>query len=275
MIKRQVLDACRHLLLPVVRLLIRNGVTFSEFSELGKELFVDVARRDYGLQGRPTNSARVALLTGLSRREVGKLKNVLVGHSESHKAPEDRISRVLTNWHVDPDFLDSSGQPLALSETGESTSIEALFKRHAGDTPHGALLKELTHLGLVVVEDGVYRVTSRNYVRAQADPNMIYQAGVTLHDHGATVVHNCDAERSGAARFDRMATSISFPIEQVHAFNRLVEREGQSFLEAMDHWLAEHEDSGSNNDTAGTVRVGVGVYLINNESNSTSDDDRQ
>ena len=45
MIKRHVLAACRHLLAPVVRLLLRSGVTWGEFADLSKEVFVDVARR--------------------------------------------------------------------------------------------------------------------------------------------------------------------------------------------------------------------------------------
>lgn len=273
MIKDQVLKACRHLLAPIARLLIRNGVTWSEFAELGKEVYVDVARRDYGLQGRPTNSARVALLTGLSRREVGRVKNVLLGESDSHDAPEDRISRILSSWHLDPDFCDSSGNPAQLTETGATRSIELLFKRNAGDTPHGALLKELIHLGLVVVEGDRYRVTARDYVRAPSDPDMIRQAGVALHDHGNTVVHNTNAERKEPARFDRMATSLSFPAELAEQFNQLVEQNGQQFLEEMDQWLAEHEDAGTRMDSRRSLRIGVGVYLIQDDSQGNSEDE--
>ena len=272
MVKSQVLEACRHLLAPVVRLLIRNGVTWNEFSELGKAVYVDVARRDYGLQGRPTNSARVALLTGLSRREVGRVKNLLLSTEPGidPEAPQDRISRILASWHLDPDFHDATGTPLPLPETGAEASIETLFKRYAGDTPHGALLKELLRLGLVVPEDDHYRVTARSYVRAQTDPNMVHQAGVALHDHGATVVHNCNAERSGPPRFDRMATSLSFPAEHADRFRQLVEQKGQLFLEQMDRWLSDHEDDPPSEGNARSLRIGVGLYFIHDDSQGTS-----
>jgi hypothetical protein len=45
-VKQPILNACRHALGPIVRVLLRNGVTWSEFAELGKELFVDLARND-------------------------------------------------------------------------------------------------------------------------------------------------------------------------------------------------------------------------------------
>ena len=46
MLKQQVLAACRHLLAPIVRWLLRSGVTWAEFAELSKEVYVEVARRD-------------------------------------------------------------------------------------------------------------------------------------------------------------------------------------------------------------------------------------
>ena len=86
MLKDPILNACRHALRPIVRVLLRNGVTWSEFADLGKELFVDVARSDYGIQGRPTNTARVALMTGLSRREVTRVKGALAGEQPRGEA---------------------------------------------------------------------------------------------------------------------------------------------------------------------------------------------
>ena len=63
-IKENVIKSCRYLLLPVVRFLLRHGVTWSEFRDLSKDAYVHVARSDYGIQGRPTNNARTAILTG-------------------------------------------------------------------------------------------------------------------------------------------------------------------------------------------------------------------
>jgi hypothetical protein len=55
---------------PLVRILLKNGVSFAEFAELLKNVFVDVAERDLGMPGRRPSQARVAILTGLSRKEV-------------------------------------------------------------------------------------------------------------------------------------------------------------------------------------------------------------
>ena len=267
MVKDQVLKAFRHLLRPIVRVLLRNGVTWGEFAEVGKELFVDVARDDYGIQGRPTNTARVALMTGLSRREVTRVKAVLLGEQRRDESAPNRISQILTAWHVDPDFLAADGSPAVLPATGEGPSIATLFKRYAGDMPHGAVLKELEQLGLVESAASGYRVKSRHYIRSAADPDLIRQAGVALHDHAATIAHNVDANRTEPARFERMATSRSLPRRRIGAFREFLESEAQGFLERIDAWLAAHSSASSTarpNERA--VRTGAGVFLIHDDA---------
>lgn len=271
-LKVALLKSCRHLLAPVVRMLLRGGVTWAEFAELGKEVYVKVARQDYGLQGRPTNASRVAMLTGLSRREVGRVRGVLEGDAPREQAPLDRLSHVLTGWHTDPDFVADDGTPKLLSADGGSDSIAALLQRYAGDMPHGAVQKELETLGLVVRNGDRFRVTARSYVRSAGDKDRIRQAGVALHDHATTVVHNIDADRLEPARFERMATTTALPVEQMRAFNTFAAERGQALLEEIDEWLTEHSMEHSDAPDAAdgkALRCGVGVYLIQDETRGT------
>jgi hypothetical protein len=269
-VKRQVLEALRHLLAPIVRVLLRNGVTWNEFEQIGKELFVEVARSDYGVHGRPTNTARVALLTGLSRREVTRVKAVLVGEKQRAAPAPTRISEILAGWHLDTDFRDADGTPRVLPVEGER-SITTLFKRYAGDMPHGAVLGELEELRLVEHVAGGFRVTARDYIRGTDDPDLIRQGGIALHDHAATVAHNVDAARSAPARFERMATTQSLPRRHVRAFAAFLAAEGQAFLERVDTWLTEHASTANAlSPSERRVRAGVGVYAIQEQEPGAS-----
>lgn len=257
------LRALRHLLRPVVRVLLRNGVTWGEFAEVGKEVFVEVAREDYGIQRRPTNTARVALMTGLSRQEVTRVKKVLMGATGRDETPVNRISQILTAWHTDGDFLAADGSPLALPAEGEGASVATLLTRYAGNMPHGAVLKELQQLELVERTDGRFRVKARRYIRSAADPDRLRQAAIALHDHAATIAHNLDDKRSEPPRFERMATQLELPQRHVRAFRELLEIEGNAFLEKIDAWLAARA---AREKTRGrVVRTGVGMYLIHEE----------
>src|SRR6185436_3781795 len=63
----QVLAATRHWLKPVIYILIRCGVTWRDFSEAAKTTFVEVATKQFGKRGRPTNVSRTAVRSRGSR----------------------------------------------------------------------------------------------------------------------------------------------------------------------------------------------------------------
>ena len=267
-VKEHVVRSCRYLLLPVVRFLLKHGVTWSEFGELSKEAYVKVAREDYGIEGRPTNNSRVAMLTGLSRREVARVRDQLLQGTERAAEPRgNQISRILTGWHLDPEFTDDDGQPKDLSPTGPSGSLGALLKRYAGDLPHGAIRKELQKRGLIEeLDNGQLRVLKRDFVYSELDPEIVRQMGIALHDHAATLEHNLDASRPSARRFEAIASNERVTPRALNAFQKLVESRGLTFLEDIDLWLTEHEIETGEDTSADTVRLGVGVYLIYDES---------
>jgi hypothetical protein len=271
-IKEQVIKSCRYLLLPVVRFVLRHGVTVNEFTELTKEAYVQVARQDHGIDGRPTNNARVALLTGLSRREVAKVRDRLLdGDLLAEDSHGNRISKILTGWHVDREFTDADGQPKVLAATGPTGSLSSLLRRYAGDLPHGAIRKEMQQRELIEEQKGgSFRVLETDYLNSNLDPEILSRMGVALHDHAATLEHNLNEKRMSAPRFEAIADNATVRPSTYRAFQKLVEERGLSFLEKMDSWLSENEIETSTDTTARTVRLGVGVYLIYDESEQGS-----
>lgn len=267
-IKEHVINSCQYLLQPVVRFLLRHGVTFSEFSDLSKEAYVKVARAEYGIQGRPTNNARVAMLTGLSRREVAKVRDRLIdGNGADTESQGNRISQILTGWHLDGEFTDEKGQPKVLPATGPTGSMSSLLKRYAGDLPHGAIRKEMQQRALIEeINGGSYRVLKRDYVYSELDPGIVSRMGTALHDHAATLEHNLNEERLSAPRFEAIADNAGVRPATYKAFQKLVEERGLSFLEEMDGWLSANSTETPTDTAARTVRLGVGVYLIYDES---------
>lgn len=252
---------------PIVRFLIRNGVTWDEFSEISKDTYVDIAREEYGIQGRPTNNARVAVITGLSRREVARVRDrLLEGEESPSQRKGNRISQILTAWHIDQEFVDDQGQPNDLPTTGPSGSLSSLLKRYAGDLPHGAIKKELLQLGLIEeVESGHLKVLKRDYVYTPLDPDIVRQMSVALHDHASTLDHNLNSDRKTPARFERLADNAHVSVRSAKTFMKLVEDRGMEFLDEMDTWLSGHEVDASISTSSREVRLGVGIYLIHDE----------
>ena len=264
MLKEHVIHSCRYLLLPIVRFLLKHGVTWSEFGELSKEAYVAVAREDYGVQGRPTNNSRVAMLAGLSRREVSSVRDRLLGADHSPASLQgNRISQILSGWHTDSEFTDDRGRPIDLPATGATGSLSSLLKRYAGDLPHGAIRKEMQQRGLIEeLQNEQLRVLKRDYVYSSLDPEIVRRMGIALHDHAATLEHNLDESRPSAPRFEGIADNISMSPKALGAFQKLVEERGSTFLEEVDGWLAQNETDQTTDANTHTVRMGVGVYFI-------------
>lgn len=244
-----------------MRFLLRQGVLWKDFAELAKETYVEIARAEYGIEGRPTNNSRVSMLTGLSRREVGRVRDVLLDVApHEHERKGNRIAKILTAWHSDAEFTTSTGEPQMLSPA----RFEILLKCYAGDLPHTAVRKEMLKHGLIEeLNDGAMRVLQRDYVYSSLDPEIIRQMGIALHDHATTLDHNLDDRSPSEPRFEGLADNIRIPAGAVDEFRGFVEERGLDFLKDVDAWLSEHETEDRD---AATVRLGAGAYLIHNET---------
>lgn len=266
-LRESAVAACRAALKPLIRMLLKHGVMHKEFAELTKELYVEVARAEYGIRGRPTNASRVALLTGLDRKEVARIRNRLdeePGREEA--APlrrQDRIARVLSGWFQDSDYLDASGQPLPLPLEGPAPSYEDLVKRYGGDVAGVTILRELKRTGAVRVGDGRVEVLRRNYRLDTADAQSLDRAGSVLADLGGTVTHNLYRASDEPSRFEARATNASIPRSALPDYRDLIYTEGQKFLERVDAWLSGHEAAADAEHSV--VRLGVGMYWIQSE----------
>lgn len=259
--KSLIRGAVRGVLRPIVRLLLKSGWTWKEFAELAKTTYVEVATNEFGLRGRPTNASRVAILTGLDRREVRRQRERLEAEGEAEPAYMSRASRVLSGWHQDPDFLQEDGQPRVLGP-GDQPGFETLVHRYAGDVPATAMLKELRGAGaLERLADGRLRVLKRSYIPRALDDAQIRLWGSVLQDVGTTLEHNLTRDAQTPSRFERRATSLDVDARRLPAFRAWLEREGQALLERADEWLIASE-AASPSATTRRLRLGVGLYHI-------------
>jgi Family of unknown function (DUF6502) len=263
---RPIASACQRWLRPVARWLLKSGITWKDFAELSRSVFVDVAATEFGLRGRPTNVSRIALLTGLTRREVRKYRDAADAAPLQDARAEDDLnhaSRVLAGWHLDAEFIDELGRPRTLPASGAGATFAQLVRRYAGDIPATALTKELLRSGSIErAGDGSYRALRRYYMPRAMDAQAVERAGAVVADLVTTVEHNLSRDASEPPRFEGRAQNRRIDPRQLPAFRAFMEREGQAFLERCDEWLSAHEAQPGAATTTATLRLGAGVYLI-------------
>jgi Family of unknown function (DUF6502) len=261
-LRSRLLEALGKALEPVVLLLLKSGIGWRDFSDLAKEKFVTVATDSFGIRGRPTNVSRVAILSGLDRREVARLRR----RTKEQIALQGYMSKptqLLHAWYHDPQYLDSSGKPRDLEIEGEDGSFAELVRRHAPGIPLVAMIKELRAAGAIADVDGKrLRALKRSYIPRDLNQNMIRLWGSVLQDVGTTCEHNLSRGATEPPRFERRAISLRVDPKSLPEFREMLEKEGEAFLERIDDWINSHELGSSRAEQGTGIRLGVGVYHI-------------
>jgi hypothetical protein len=257
-------DHLRHalsiMLKPLVRLLISQGVTHAEFADTAKEIYVEIALKHFEAEGK-VNRSRVAILTGLTRKEV---KNVIDRTLESGQRDRtySRPERVLTGWYSDPNYTGPYGIPLELPyETGDSNepSFVRLVRTYSGDMAPRQMLKELIRSGSVVELENRYKAIRRNYEPAALSPELIYRLGDIGFRVFSTAAKNIEKQKEGGGYFDRVVYADEGCTQNViDEFDKYIKVRGQDLLEELDVWFSSNTKKNRKKEK----KKGTGLYMV-------------
>jgi hypothetical protein len=261
-VKPGLLAAYSKLLRPLIRILLRHGVTYAELSEVVKTVYVATAAHEFRVPGKKMSKARIAIVTGLTRKEVQRISEIDNKEKNGLKTNLSRIGRVLSGWHTDPDFTGPYGMPLELrydSEVAADATFVRLVQRYSGDMTPRAMLDELLRVGAVVeTEQSWFKVVRREYVPHTLAPDFLERVGRGVHNFVHTIEMNMQKAGPGKGRFERTVRPDSgLKIENLPLFDQYVRQKSQALLEDIDNWLTKLERP-NKNDT--TVQTGVGIY---------------
>ncbi|MEP7298497.1 MAG: DUF6502 family protein [Burkholderiales bacterium] len=184
---------------PIVRWLLRSGVSYREFAESLKIVFVQEAYGELVRDGEaePSCSA-LSLRSGIDRKQVRAIQAVeatpdAVGESV-HATP--RSIQVHARWLRAKPYVTLDGQAKLLPRIGPDCSFERLAHDVSRDIHPRALLDEMMRLGLVRLEgEFVIRVPERN--EPPHPPNQPMALVVSnMEAHLATAIDNLSGARS-------------------------------------------------------------------------------
>ena len=261
--KNVVLLALLKALRPVARFLMKSGIGYREFSEIGKSAFVDVATSDYGLRGRPTNISRVAVMTGLTRKEVRRLRDKISSGNQVDMARVIPPAEILSRWHSDSDYLDSAGRPLTLEFGGATPSFAGLVKKYGGDIPPGAMRTELKRVGAVTDDDsGRLTVQMKDFRPIEMEDQVQRALGLALYGLALSINHNLNEEQEDKW-VERLAFSTRIRRDDNARVRRISQDRASEFVESVNDLFSAYETiyGGDESDVESTT-IGVGVYYF-------------
>lgn len=258
-----VLSALFAALRPIARLLMKAGIGYREFAEVSKCAFVDVSTSDFGLRGRPTNISRVAVMTGLTRKEVKRLRDKIDSGTQVETTKVIPLSEIIHQWHTDSDYVDARGKPKELSFDVGKHSFASLVKKYGGDIPPGAMRTELKRVKAIEEAKGGMLVVQRRHIRAVETEKIVeYALSTSLLGLSNTINHNVDKieEHSWV---ERVASTSGIRDEDKTRVRRISRDRAEEFITSIDDLFSAYEtiypEEGQGTDTS---VVGVGVYYF-------------
>jgi hypothetical protein len=265
--KNNVLSALLKALRPIARFLMKSGIGYREFAEISKSAFVDVATSDYGLRGRPTNISRVAVMTGLTRKEVKRLREKISAGTQIDMARVIPPAEILSRWHSDLDYLDSTGRPLTLDFDGETPSFAALVKKYGGDIPAGAMRTELKRVGAVTEDDrGRLTVQVKDFQPIEREDQIRRALGMAVYGLGLSINHNLSTQPKDNW-VERLAFSTRIRRSDAARVRRISQDRAIEFVESVNDLFSAYETIyGDDEPDLETTTLGVGVYYFESTS---------
>ncbi|MEM7077105.1 MAG: DUF6502 family protein [Pseudomonadota bacterium] len=258
-LQKRLLKAMRRALRPLVRIMLRNGITAQTFQELARKEFVDVAHEEFTLHGRKQTAARVSVITGLSRKEVSRLQ-AIPPLDDQDLSFRNRASTVLSSWVVDPDFNDSKGDPLDLPFDGPSPNFSDLVKRYSGDMQPRAIADELMRNGALEVIDHRYRMVRRGYVPLDDPSAMIDMLGTDTAELIETIDYNIQSGDDKRLQAKVLAQNV--PAVHLPEFDAFSKRLARHVLDELTHWLRARDEGDDFSGEDPRYEVGLGLYHI-------------
>ncbi|MEE9494397.1 MAG: DUF6502 family protein [Gammaproteobacteria bacterium] len=259
-IKTVLAKAVIRILKPLVKVLINNDISHGEFAEYTKRAYIDVAYEHFSIPNRKTTYSRVAVLTGLNRKEVVRLTKQAMEEVQPRKGTTNRAMRVVSGWLQDADFQDADGQPEDLPLKDVDKSFETLVMRYSGDITARAVLDELERVGIARFDfaSQQVRLLQQGFIPRYSEPEQIDVLSVCVSDLLETAVHNLDSEDP---YFQRQLIHKDIPEDLAREFKAYSQKKSFALLKDLNHWVTKRVD-GSTSETQRLSRVGVGIYYF-------------
>ncbi len=261
---KQLLYALRRFLRPVVRILVRTGISFDEFAALARGVYIESAIRNGGDNADAPTREHVALATGVTPQQIDYYIEDERALPVAKPTLRHVVTEVLHQWHTHPRYLGPLGVPVELEFDAHSGhSFSNLVWMVDPNANPGVILDELLRAGSAAHSGEKHiRAVSRAFINPDGmSPSRIEDFGSTLTRFVQTLQHNFDPANTEIKRLERfVGADKGLPRKLLPAFEAHAQTRTQHFLAELDSWLAQYSQI-SSSESGSRVKVGVNVFF--------------
>jgi hypothetical protein len=198
---------------PLVRLLVRSGVTYPAFAAALKAEFVGAANAEIDAQGMKRTDSAVTLLSGVHRKDVRDLSRpqARAALPSTAHTPHGLVGQVVLRWMHDRAWS-PRGKPRVLPRAAtaardgkrassarsasDNDTFDALVAGVSRDVRPRAILDEMLRLGVVSETEQGIRLDQQVLTPRAGFDAMCDVMAMNLHDHAAAAASNVHDDRN-------------------------------------------------------------------------------
>lgn len=257
----------RRLLRPLVKIMLREGLTYSNFATIAQMAFVESAAKDFVGKGMKSTATSVCALTGMP---LEQLKAVMLDQ-EQYEASEvleaaNPFARVLHGWHNDRDYVGPYGFPVDLHFDTGKLNFTVLATRHAAGVSPETILQELLRVGAITeVGSNIWKPLKQEYIEPSLSPVNLGRMASLVESLLSTLENNTSRSRVGTDLFER-TVNVDTPLtsDQLLALQLYMKTVGAQFLHRVDAFAAVdlQENVTVKPGEVTDIRAGLQCYLF-------------
>jgi hypothetical protein len=267
-LKEHFATAIDRMLRPVVRHLIAQGVTHPALTQILKEIYLDVAEAEFALPDKRQTDSRLALITGLNRKEISRLRRLRKPPKLTVAVEDNLVTHVIGRWMAGPPYAAADGAPCRLpyeSDNPAVASFARLVRDLSVDIPVRSVLDELLRAKVVTLRlpQGKVELQRETHIPEDAAAKLTV-LGTDPAELFCTIMHN--VEHPDAPHLQRKVGYDNIggdALPEIRAAARLT---GEEFVRHANTLLAAY-DRDQNPHAAGgrRMRVILGTYYFEEE----------
>lgn len=259
---------------PLIRLLIEKGITFPQFRELMKELYVEVADEQFSLDDKKTSDSRIFVLTGIHRKDIKRIRLQGEQGNQQITSSASLSGEIVARWNSMPEYLDDKGKPRKLHKSGKNSEagFEQLVSSVNKDVRSRVILEEWLRLNIVHIKDDYVVLNKSAFVTNKEFKEMAYYLGHNVHDHMASCVNNILDEEE--PMLERSVYYASLTEQSVNKLKTIASKKGDDLLQHLNKQAIKLYDADKHKDDA-KYRMRLGVYWYQSQLDDHSDSNEE
>lgn len=260
----------RGLLRPLVRTMIARGLTAPVVYALLKRVYVEVAQESFALEGSPPTDSRIALLTGVHRKDIRTIRAETDDGTAEARRKTALLATIIGQWMSHPAFTDAAGTAVPLPRASEDgASFETLVRSISKDVRPRTVLDELERAGLVTITQDMLHLNADAVVGTGTASDKEAFFGANVGDHLAAATENLLSETPPF--FERSVFYNQMTPEAVDHVEASARVQAQDMLEDLNRQssAAHRRDKDKNGPRQ---RYRLGIYFYREDADTPKDE---